>query len=213
MFTGLIEAVCTVRSAGKSGDSMRLSVDLGDISAECEPGDSIAVSGTCLTVTAINGTTADFDISGETFAKSTAGNLRAGDSVNIERAMRADGRFGGHFVQGHVDGTAVLEKSEQKGQFRDMRFKADAGLLGLMVLKGSVAVNGISLTISQLDDRGFSIAVIPETFSRTTLGKSKVGDEVNIEIDLIVKTIRKQLDNMLGSQGNLTVDKLREMGF
>ena len=161
----------------------------------------------------INGTTGIFDVSAETLTRSTVRQLNTGDLVNIEQAMRADGRFGGHFVQGHVDGTAILEKAVQKGQFWNITFKADLELLNQMVPKGSVAINGISLTITKMDDSAFSVAVIPETYERTTLGKAKPSEKVNIEIDLVVKVIQKQLNNILPQQGNLTLDKLREMGF
>lgn len=213
MFTGLIEKVCGVKSARRNGDSIKLSVDIGNFSAECKIGDSIAVSGACLTVTAINGSIAGFDASAETLEKSTLGKLTAGAAVNIERAMKADSRFGGHFVQGHVDGTAKVEKITQYGNFRQIRFAAEKNLLEQMVSKGSVAVDGISLTIASMDEKGFEVSVIPETFNKTILGKAKVGDSVNIEIDLIVKVIQKQLSNILPAKNGLTIEKLQELGF
>lgn len=213
MFTGLIEKVCQVKSARRTGDSMRLSIDIGDLAGQSRIGDSIAVSGACLTVSALNGNVADFDVSGETLAKSTLANLSSGSVVNIERAMAADGRFGGHFVQGHTDGTGRIEKISQQGDFWRFGFAADKTLLGQMINKGSVAIDGISLTIASMAEGGFEVAVIPETFKNTTLGKAKAGDLVNIEIDLLVKVIQKQLDNILPDRSNLTMDKLRELGF
>jgi len=145
--------------------------------------------------------------------KSTLGKLAAGAEVNIERAMKADGRFGGHFVQGHIDGTAKIKKIEQQGEFWRMRFSADKSLLEQMISKGSVAIDGISLTIAAMDEKGFEVSVIPETFKKTILSKAKVGDLVNIEIDLIVKVIQKQLSNVLPAKNGLTIDKLQELGF
>jgi riboflavin synthase len=213
MFTGLIEKVCEVKSVRRTGDSLRLSVDIGVLAGQSKAGDSIAVNGACLTVTAVNGTIADFDVSGETLGKSNLDKLNIGSAVNIERAMKADGRFGGHFVQGHVDGTATIEKITQQGEFWQMRFGAGEDLLGQMINKGSVAVDGISLTIAAMDDKGFEVAIIPETFKNTTLGKIKVGEDVNIEIDLIVKVIQKQLSNMFPAKEGLTLEKLKQLGF
>lgn len=213
MFTGLIEGLCVVRTANRTGsDAMRLSVDLGGLADGCKVGESIAVSGVCLTITKITGSIADFDVSSETIAKSTICSLRSGSQVNIERAIAADGRFGGHFVLGHVDGTGVVKKIERKGEFVDMTFAANKELLDDMISKGSVAVDGISLTVAELNKDSFSAALIPETLSRTTLGGAKVGDKVNIETDLIVKTIRKHLEQILPKQ-DLTVEKLQELGF
>lgn len=213
MFTGLIEKTGQVKSAVRSGDSMQLSVDIGDIADQCKIGDSVAINGACLTVTAVDGSIADFDVSGETLDKSTLSKLSSSSAVNIERAMKADGRFGGHFVQGHVDGTAKIERVVQQGDFWRMRFSADKNLLNQMVHKGSISVDGISLTIASMDGYGFEVAIIPETFKSTTLGKAKTGDLVNIEIDMIVKVIQKQLDNILPNDGGLTIDKLKDSGF
>ncbi len=216
MFTGLIEGLCVVRSASRTGNAaMSLSVDLGKIAdtpQACKVGDSIAVNGACLTIAKIAGTTAVFDVSGETIAKSTIGSLRSGSQVNIERALAADGRFGGHFVLGHVDGTAVIKKIEKKGEFVDITFATEKSLLDNTVAKGSVAVDGISLTIAELNKTSFTVALIPETLSRTTLGKAKSGDKVNIETDLIVKTIKKHLEQFAPKQ-DLTIEKLQNLGF
>jgi riboflavin synthase len=216
MFTGLIEGLCVVRSASRTGNAaMRLSVDLGKIAdtpQACKVGDSIAVNGVCLTAAKITGSVAVFDVSGETIAKSTIGSLRTGSQVNIERALKADGRFGGHFVLGHVDGTATIKKIEKKGEFVDITFAAEKSLLDNMVVKGSVAVDGISLTVAELNKDSFSVALIPETIKRTTLGTAKPGDKVNIETDLIVKTIKKHLEQFAPKQ-DLTIEKLQNLGF
>jgi riboflavin synthase len=213
MFTGLIEGLCVVRSASRAGaGAMRLSVDLGGLADGCKAGDSIAINGVCLTAAKITGSVADFDVSGETIAKSTIGNLRTGSQVNIERALKADGRFGGHFVLGHVDGIGVIKKIEKKGEFVDITFAAEKSLLDNMVAKGSAAVDGISLTIAELNETSFTVALIPETIKRTTLGTAKHSDKVNIETDLIVKTIKKHLEQFAPKQ-DLTIENLQNLGF
>jgi riboflavin synthase len=213
MFTGLIEAVCRVTSARQGAGSMRLTVDLGALADGVTTGESIAVNGTCLTVTSIEGTRADFDVSGETLTISTLGRLTASAPVNIEKALRPTDRLGGHIVQGHVDGIATIKAINKAGQFAEFNFEAQSSLLDTMVPKGSVAVNGISLTIAKLDRDGFSVAVIPETLDRTTLGSARIGDKVNIETDIIAKMIKKQLDNILPQRQGLTIDKLQQLGF
>ena len=213
MFTGLIETTCSVKSVRRSADSTLLTVDLGELAGENEIGDSVAVNGVCLTVAGIEGALVSFDVSAETLAKSTPGKLQPGSQVNIERAMKATDRFGGHFVQGHIDGTATIAAIARHGEFADIRFAAEAELLDAMVAKGSVAVDGISLTIANIDQNGFTIAIIPETLRRTTLGKARIGDCVNIETDIIVKTIKRQLENILPKKEPLTAEKLKELGF
>jgi riboflavin synthase len=192
---------------------MRISVDLGPICVDCKKGESIAVNGVCLTIAEIAGQTAAFDVSGETLNRTTLGKLTAGTVVNIERAMKADGQFGGHFVQGHIDGIARIENIDRRGDFWRVRFAADANLLEQMINKGSVAVDGISLTVASIDENGFEVAIIPETIDRTNMKNSKAGDVVNIETDLIVKIVRKQLRGVLPEKSDLTIEKLQELGF
>jgi len=210
MFTGLIETICNVKSFRQSGGGALLTVDLGGLAGETKVGDSIAVNGVCLTVAKLVGSCADFDISAETLAKTTLGRLTSSSQVNIERAMKADERFGGHFVMGHIDGVATIKAIERQGQFAVMKFEATADLLSQMVIKGSVAVDGISLTIAEMDETSFSVALIPQTLEKTTLGKAKVGDLVNIETDIIIKAVNKKLKS---AAGGLTVEKLKELGF
>lgn len=215
MFTGLIEAICTVKSVSRLGgtDAIRLTIDLGKLVDETKVGDSIAVNGTCLTIAKLNGRTASFDLSGETLTKSTLGKLKPSSQVNTELAMKATDRLGGHFVAGHIDGTAMIKAIDRQGQFANIKFAASPELLDQMVVKGSVAVDGISLTIASVDQTSFSVAIIPQTLEKTTLGKTKVGNMVNIETDMIIKTIKKQLEKILPRKQTLTVEKLKEMGF
>jgi len=212
MFTGLIEAVCGVSDVRRIGDSMRLGVELGAIAGDVSAGESIAVNGACLTVAEVKGSIATFDVSSETLAKSTLSKFAKGTTVNIERALKADGRFGGHFVQGHIDGTGRIEKIDRSGEFWTVRFKADKNVLEQMVVKGSVAIDGISLTVADMNNSGFETAVIPETIKRTNLSKAKIGDEVNIETDLIVKVVTRQLRQIMPGE-KLSIEKLKEMGF
>ncbi len=213
MFTGLVEQVCTVKSVRRSAGVMELAVDLGKLADESKIGDSIAVNGTCLTVGGQRGGLASFDVSGETLAKSNLGRLTAGSKVNVELAMKVGERFGGHIVQGHVDGVATIKAIDKHGQFADIRFVAETELLDQMIVKGSVAVDGISLTIASMDGNSFGVAIIPETLKKTTLGEAKIGDVVNIETDIFVKIIKKQLEKILPQGQTLTVERLKQLGF
>jgi riboflavin synthase len=192
---------------------MLLSIDLGELADDGRIGDSIAISGVCLTIARLESGLASFELSGETLAKSTLGKLKPSSQVNVERAIKASDRFGGHFVQGHIDGKAAIKAIRKRGQFADMKFVTGAELLNQMVVKGSVAVDGISLTIASMDQNSFSVAIIPETLNKTTLSRVKIGDEVNIETDIIVKTIKTQLEKILPQRQSLTAEKLKELGF
>ncbi len=213
MFTGLIETICTVKSVRRSAESMVLTIDLGVLADESKTGDSIAINGACLTIARLQGSLASFDVSAETLAKSTLGKLKPSSEVNVERSLKASDRFGGHFVLGHVDGTATVDAIDKSGEFANIKFTAKAELLNTIVVKGSVAVDGISLTIATVDLKSFGVSVIPETLKRTTLGKAKIGDCVNIETDIIVKTIKRQLDEILPKKEGLTAEKLRQLGY
>ncbi len=213
MFTGLVKTVCTVKSAYTTGGGMRLAVDLGKLADQCKLGDSIAINGVCLTITQLRGSLAEFEVSSETLTKSVLGGLKPSSLVNAELAMKADDRFGGHFVLGHTDGVATIKAISRQGQFADIKFAAGSELLAQMVVKGSVAVDGISLTIANMDEDSFSVAVIPETLKATTLGAAKPGDKVNIETDIIIKTIKKHLEKVLPQKQSLTTERLKEMGF
>ncbi len=213
MFTGLIEAVCTVKSVRRSESTMLLSVDLGELADDGKIGDSIAINGVCLTIARLEGGLATFELSGETLARSTLDKLKPSLQVNVERAIKAADRFGGHFVQGHIDGTATIKAIDKRGQFADMKFAAGPGLLNAMVVKGSVTVDGISLTIASIDQNSFTVALIPETLNKTTLSKVKISDEVNIDTDIILKTIIKLLEKILPQKQPLTAEKLNVLGF
>jgi riboflavin synthase len=223
MFTGIIEAICKVKSVRPAAGGMLLTIDLADLAEESSVGDSIAINGACLTIARLDGNLAAFDVSPETLAKTSLGKLNPLSEVNVELAMKATDRFGGHFVQGHIDGTATIKAIKihsmayaREDDFADMKFAAVPELLDSMVVKGSVAVDGISLTVAGMDKDSFTVAIIPQTLKKTMLGSAKIGDLVNIETDIIVKTIKKQLESILGEASQrhtLTAEKLRQLGF
>jgi riboflavin synthase len=214
MFTGLIEAICTVKSVSAgiaSGGS--LVVNLGDLAQDCQMGDSLAVGGVCLTITRLQGPAATFGLSPETLERSTLGLLRPAAKVNIERAMRPTDRLGGHIVQGHIDGIGTVKAVKQLGEFADIEFAVGPELLEQMVVKGSVAVDGVSLTVAGIGPEGFRVAAIPETRNRTTLGNAYMGERVNVETDILVKIVRRQLEAIGPQTQSLTVERLKQMGF
>ena len=213
MFTGLVEAVCTVKSVRQIASVMQITVDLGHLADDAKIGDSIAVNGVCLTVGTLDSSLATFDLSRETLEKSTLGRLKPSSPVNIERALMPSDRLGGHFVLGHIDGTATIKRIDRHGQFADIEFATSSELLDQMVVKGSVAVDGISLTIAGMNESSFTVAIIPETLKKTTLGKVRIADVINIETDIIAKIIKKQLQKMLPKEQKMTVEKLKELGF
>jgi riboflavin synthase len=204
--------VKSVSAAGATGGGS-VTVDLSTLAEGCRLGDSIAISGVCLTVVRLDGTMATFGLSLETIGKSTLATLGPRAKVNVERAMKPTDRFGGHIVQGHVDGIGAVQAVKRLGEFADIEFAAGSELLEQMVPKGSVAVDGVSLTVVGIGPQSFRVAAIPETLARTTLGSARTGQRVNIEIDILVKIVRRQLEAMMGGQQPLTVDRLRQMGF
>lgn len=215
MFTGLIEAVCEVKSITPAtrGAGKLLHLLLGALCKETHLGDSIAVNGVCLTVNRLEPPGAWFDVSPETLSKSTLGALRAGSGVNTERALRVGDRLGGHFVQGHVDGRGTLQSVLQEGDFWELTVAASPELLSGMIPQGSVAVDGVSLTVAHLNQRDFSVAVIPETVRQTTLSQMRHGDPVNLETDMLVKAVRRTCNNILKPNQVMTANKHKKFGF
>jgi riboflavin synthase len=188
MFTGLIEATGTVRAIASQTDGAVLELDT-TLGPELGLGDSLATNGVCLTVTRRDGPHVVMDVSPETLRVTALGQLTPGRPVNLERPLRADGRLGGHVVQGHVDGVGALISIVDEGQFRRVRIGFPADLAPWMVVKGSIAVDGISLTIAALDEEWFEVQVIPHTWAQTTLGAARVGDALNLECDLVGKYV------------------------
>ena len=188
MFTGLIEATGTVRAVASQAGGAVLELDTA-LGPELAPGDSLSTNGVCLTVTRLDGPHVVMDISPETLRVTALGRLTPGRPVNLERPLRVDARLGGHVVQGHVDGVGALVSIADEGEFRRLRIGFPADLAPWMILKGSIAVDGISLTIAALDDEWFDVQVIPHTWTQTTLSAARVGDPMNLECDLVGKYV------------------------
>ncbi|QDT30558.1 Riboflavin synthase [Gimesia panareensis] len=192
MFTGLVEGQGTVHLLEKNGSSIDLTLKIPElISHEAHIGDSVAINGCCLTVVEINSGSLKFQAGAETLAKTNLGLLTVGDAVNLERPLAANGRLGGHFVQGHVDGVGSIKSIDRDGEWITMWFEVPEALALQMVPKGSVTVDGISLTIVDCEQSAFSIALIPHTLEVTTLGQKQVGSIVNIETDILGKYVSK----------------------
>jgi riboflavin synthase len=198
MFTGIVEELGTVSSVEHRGADARI-VLVGPTVAEGTPvGGSIAVDGVCLTVTQVDGSAFAVDLMPETLQRSTLGGLRPGDRVNLERAVRADGRLDGHIVQGHVDGIGHLLQRTPGPRWDDLVVGLPADLSRYVAEKGSIAVSGVSLTVTHVSDDRFGISLIPTTLEVTTLGALAVGDRVNLEVDVIAKYVERLLDRDVG---------------
>jgi riboflavin synthase len=193
MFTGLIESVGAVVEAKGTGAGLRLRVRTR-LASGLEPGESVAVNGVCLTVTLIGEGEFHADIGPETARVSTLAALRPGQPVNLERSMRADARFGGHFVQGHVDGIGVVEEVRQQADAHWLTVSFPEELAPYLIRKGSVAVDGVSLTIAGLGESRFDVMIIPFTWEHTTLNAAKTGERVNLECDMIGKYVARSLE-------------------
>jgi riboflavin synthase len=193
MFTGLIREVATVTAADGGADGVRLTIEAPETSRDALVGDSIAISGVCLTVVAVDDALLSFDAVPETLERSSLGGLAPGARVNVEPALRAGEPLGGHYVQGHVDGVGAVRSIDPEGDGKRIWFDAPPELLRYVVEKGSVSVEGTSLTVAGLDDGGFAVALIPHTLAATTLGELEPGDTVNLEGDVLAKYVEKLL--------------------
>jgi riboflavin synthase len=200
VFTGIIETVGTVAAIERRGEIARLAVDAPAIAAGVRVGDSVSVNGGCLTVTAESGGRFAFEAVRETLEKTALGSLAVGARVNLERALRADARLDGHIVQGHVDGTGRVRALLRHGDDVRLSVACDPQLRELMVEKGSVAIDGVSLTVASLDAEGFEVALIPHTLSATTLSDRRPGDRVNLEADVLAKYVRRYVDRALAGE-------------
>jgi riboflavin synthase len=197
VFTGIVETIGSVRAIGARGAVTELVVEAAPVVPGTKVGDSVAVNGTCLTVTAIAGDALHFEAIAETLERTSLGALRAGSAVNLERAMRADGRLDGHIVQGHVDGTGRVRELRREGE--DVRLFVDCGadFAELLVEKGSVAIDGVSLTVVAVAPQGFDVALIPHTLAVTTLGRLAPGMPLNLEADVLGKYVKRYLERVL----------------
>ncbi|MCY2982298.1 MAG: riboflavin synthase [Planctomycetota bacterium] len=193
MFTGLVEAKVPLIETLAEGTGKRMGFDLGTVSHGVRIGDSIALNGCCLTVVAIQGTQCWFELGAETLARTSLGKLEISDFANCERALKVGDRLGGHYVTGHIDGQGVLDRRLDEGEWSYFYFKAPLSLLRQMASKGSITVDGVSLTLVDANDEFFSVALIPHTLSNTTLGGLQVGDQVNLETDILAKYVQRAL--------------------
>lgn len=191
MFTGIVEECGTVLDVLKNGVSGSVQIQASTVLEGTKTGDSIAVNGVCLTVTKLTKSSFTADVMAETFRRTNLGNLGKNSRVNLERAMAADGRFGGHIVSGHIDGTGVISRIKEEGNAVWIYISAPQTILNLIVEKGSVAVDGISLTVAAVSDKEFAVSVIPHTRENTALSGKKTGAVVNLENDIIGKYVQK----------------------
>jgi len=225
MFTGIIETVGKVTGIDRVGESVRLTVAAGRIAEDVHIGDSVAINGVCLTVTSVaQAPQISFDAVYETMRKTALGTLQVGDAINLERSLSVGGRLGGHIVQGHVDGTGRIASIRPVGNSWFIYIDAAPELMRYIVTKGSVAVDGISLTVAESADRTFSLSIIPHTWENTTLHEKRAGDPVNIECDIIGKYVEKMLGGYIagggdpghgrgGDRGGVTMDLLARSGY
>jgi riboflavin synthase alpha subunit len=193
VFTGIVREVGRVAVVEGGEDGVRLVVEAAGAAASAAPGDSVSIGGACLTVVAVDGSSLAFDAVPETLRRTSRGGLRAGSAVNVEPALRAGEPLGGHVVQGHVDGLGTVRSLEPEGDGARLAVEAPAGLLRYLVPKGSVAVDGVSLTVAALREDGFEIALVPHTLAATTLGSLRPGDPVNLEVDVLAKYVERLL--------------------
>jgi riboflavin synthase len=193
MFTGLVECLGRISAVVPEPPGVRLAVEAGEIARAAVLGESICVSGCCLSVVGIAGPVVEFQLGPETLAKTTFARAAAGHGVNLERSLRLSDRLGGHLVTGHVDGVGRLASRADEGDWVTCRFAAPAPLLAQMAAKGSVAIDGVSLTVVDVDATTFGVALIPHTLAHTTLGPLAVGDAVNLETDLLFKYVDRWL--------------------
>ncbi len=214
MFTGLIEEIGSVRHVVSGAEWGSIAIGCRNVLSGTKIGDSIAVNGVCLTVTDLKKDGFTADVMAETLHRSSLGTLRQGDPVNLERAMPVDGRFGGHIVAGHIDGTGVLSRKERTGNAVLLEISAAPAILYEIVEKGSIAIDGVSLTVVSVSENGFTVSIIPHTGAQTILLEKNTGSTVNLETDVIAKYVRRFTSPAPEEKKTtLTLDFLRENGF
>ena len=214
MFTGIIEEVGTVRRVSTGAAYGTIDIQASTVLEGTKLGDSIAVNGVCLTVTSLSSDGFTADVMAETMRRSALGQLKSGSKVDLERAMAADGRFGGHIVSGHIDGVGTIREMKHEGNAVWVTITASAAILRGIVEKGSIAIDGISLTVAAVDDTSFSVSVIPHTGAQTILLDKKPGDPVNLENDIIGKYVQQFLEPAPKAEtSNITMEFLAKYGF
>ena len=215
MFTGIVETTGRVTRIDRLSESVRLSIAAGRVSEDVALGDSIAVNGVCLTVVSIDAPELVFEAVYETLRRTTLGSLAVGDVVNLERAMIANGRFGGHIVQGHVDGVGRIASMRPVGNAWQVHVDVDSNLMRYIVEKGSICIDGISLTVADAGRSSFSVSVIPHTWDNTTLSARRAGDALNIECDIIGKYVERLMgfSTSTNTTSSVSMDMLVRTGF
>jgi riboflavin synthase len=213
MFTGLIEDIGEIARAVPAGSGRRLTIVCKIPLAEVALGDSIAVDGVCLTVTACAGDSFSVDVSPESLETTTLGRARVGRKVNLERAVRLSDRLGGHMVTGHIDATAAIAAMEPRGDFVQMDVTAPDSVMKYIITKGSVAVDGVSLTVNRCRPRGFQVMIIPHSLARSTLQMRAAGDQVNVECDILGKYVEKLLAGTAAGATGITRELLEKYNF
>lgn len=212
MFTGIVEEIGIVKKIAR-GQKAYLEIQADKIFSDIHIGDSIAVNGVCLTVTSFSGKVFTADVMNETFSRSSLGSLKTGSHVNLERAMSANGRFGGHIVSGHIDGTGKITNIKKDGNAVWYKISADENIIKYTVEKGSIAIDGISLTVARVERDNFSVSIIPHTSEETILSEKQLGDTVNLENDIIGKYVERFLNFDKTGKSGITMDFLAENGF
>lgn len=216
MFTGIVEEMGTIAGIQKGAKSAVLTIQAEKVFSDLHIGDSIALNGVCLTVTSFSGNTYTADVMNETLRRSSLGSLTIGSKVNLERAMAANGRFGGHIVSGHIDGTGTITKVEKDDNAIWYTIAAEENLMKYIVEKGSIAIDGISLTVAKRSDMDFAISMIPHTAKETVLSQKKPGDIVNLENDIVGKYIEQLMHyekKEEKKESRLTKEFLLQAGF
>jgi riboflavin synthase len=214
MFTGIVATVGRITQLAKRGDAMRMGIDSGSLDlSDVALGDSIAVSGPCLTVVEFGAKHFVVDVSTETLARTTLGARQVGDAVNLEKALRLTDRLGGHLVSGHIDGIGTVVKREPLNEYIRWVVRVPHELAHYLAFKGSVAIDGVSLTVNAVEGDTFDVLTIPHTLERTTLGGLSAGAAVNIEVDLIARYIERMLSKTSTPAGGLSLASLAEAGF
>lgn len=215
MFTGIVEEIGRIQGIRQGAKSSVLTIGGNLIFEDIKQGDSIAVNGVCLTAVSFTGNTFTADVMHETLERSSLGTLKVGSSVNLERAMAANGRFGGHIVSGHIDGTGIIDDIRRDDNAIWYTVAADPKLIRFIVKKGSIAIDGISLTVAVVAERSFQVSIIPHTSGATTLSARRVGDIVNLENDVIGKYIEKLLNRQetVTHKSNITTEFLTKFGY
>lgn len=213
MFTGIVEEVGSVKQVISGSNSGEIRIAASKVLEGTQIGDSIAVNGVCLTVTSMDNGGFSADVMPETLRRTNLGYLKSGSPVDLERAMAADGRFGGHIVSGHIDGVGTILEMKQEENAVWVRIGAASQIIGLIIEKGSITIDGISLTVAKLGEKDFQVSIIPHTASETILLKKKPGDIVNLENDVLGKYVKRLLGISKPKESKVTMEFLAENGF